>query len=170
MQHRRLGGLVGAALLASASPLFGQVDKETTEGQTIYKVGPEASSSFQVSASFACPGEENCRPLVVQVVFTQVISLRQIGGPKYDENHSVSVVLNDETQLSVPNPQYIQRKGTGGQIYEIIVFLMPVDDYLLLSGAQKAEYQIGPTSGELTEKQRDMLADLAQEIQEAEGT
>lgn len=168
MQHRRLGALVGAALLASASPLFGQVDKQTTGTQTIYRVGPEASSSFQVSASFACPGEENCRPAVVQVNFTRVISLRQIGGPKYDENHSVSMVLNDETQLSVPNPRYMQRK-VGSWIYEIIVCLMPGDDYLLLSRAQKAEYQIGPTSGKLTEEQRDVLADLAQEIQEAEG-
>ena len=170
MQHRRLGALVGATLLASASPLFGQVDKQTSGTQTIYRVGPEASSSFQVSASFACPGEENCRPAVVQVNFTQVISLKQIGGAKYDEEHSVSMVLNDETQLSVPNPRYLQRKGTGGWIYEVIVCLMPVDDYLLLSRAQKAEYQIGPTSGELTEEQRDVLADLAQEIQEAEGT
>ena len=105
----------------------------------------------------------------MQVVFTRVISLKQIGGPN-DKNHSVSMVLNDETQLSVPNPRYVQREGTGGQNYEIIVCVMPVDDYLLLSGAQKAEYQIGPTSGELTEKQRDLLADLAQEIQEAEGT
>ncbi len=168
MQHRRLGALVGATLLASASPLFGQVDKQTTGDRTIYRVGPESSSSFQVSASFACPGEENCRPAVVQVNFTQVISLRQIGGPKYDENHSVSMVLNDERQLSVPNPRYMQRKA-GDRIYEIIVCLMPVDDYLLLSRAQKAEYQIGPTSGELTEEQRDVLADLAQEIQEAEG-
>ena len=168
MQHRRLGGLVGAALLASASPLFGQVDKQTSGTQTIYRVGPEASPSFQVSASFACPGEENCRPAVVQVNFTRVISLKQIGGPKYDENHSVSMVLNDETQLSVPNPRYMQRKASGWK-YEIIVCVMPVDDYLLLSRAQKAEYQIGPTSGELTKEQRDVLADLAQEIQEAEG-
>ena len=169
MQHRRLGALVGATLLASASPLFGQVDKQTTGGQTIYRVGPEASSSFQVSASFACPGEENCRPAVVQVVFTRAISRRQIGGPKYDENHLVSMVLNDETQLSVPNPRYMQLKGASGRKYEIIVCLMPVDDYLLLSGVQKAEYQIGPTSGELTEEQRVVLAHLAQEIQEAEG-
>jgi hypothetical protein len=62
----------------------------------------------------------------------------------------------------------MQRK-VGSWTYEIIVCLMTVDDYLLLSRAQKAEYQIGPTSGELTEEQRDVLADLAQEIQEAEG-
>ncbi len=163
MRHRRLGALVGAALLASASALFGQVDKKTTGARTTYKVGPQSSTSFDVSASFACPEEENCRPAVVQVVFVAIgVDIRR---PQWAEIDSVSFVLNDETQLSVPNPQYRQRKGVGMQMYEIIVLLMPVDDYLLFSRAQKAAYQIGFTSGELTKEQRDLLAHLAQEIQ-----
>jgi hypothetical protein len=162
MQKSHLLTLAGVAVLMTSSTLFAQVTVKEEGVQTTFTVGPEASSSFNVSAAFACPGGEACQPAVVRVVFTAVG--QPMGRPQYAENHSVSLILNEGTTLSVPNPRYRAQKGVGKQMYEIIVCMVPTEDFLTLAKAEKAEARIGPHEANLTKKQLSALSALGEAI------
>lgn len=168
MQKRHLPRLTAAAIpiaavlaaitLASPSTLPAQVDKKKSGGQVVFSVGPQAGTAFNVSAAFACPGDEVCRPVVVRVVLTS------IGRLKYEDDHSVTLVLDEDKELSVANPSYRWQKGTGMQAYEIITCLMPTADFLALSASEKVDLRVGTEEGELTKKQLEKLAALAAAI------
>jgi hypothetical protein len=154
--------VLAATILTSPSSLPAQVDKKKSGGQVVFSVGPQASSAFNVSAAFACPGEAACRPAVVRVVLTS------IGKPRYQDDHSVSLTLDQDTELSVANPSYRAQKGAGKQAYEIITCMMPTADFLALSAAEKVGLRVGTEEAELTEKQLEKLAALAAAIPEVE--
>jgi hypothetical protein len=154
--------VLAATILTSPSSLPAQVDKKKSGGQVVFSVAPQSSSSFDVSAAFACPGEAACRPAVVRVV------LMSIGKPKYADDHSVDLILDQETELSVANPSYRAQKGTGRQAYEIITCMMPTADFLALSAAEKVGLRVGTQEAELTKKQLKKLAALAAAIPEVE--
>jgi hypothetical protein len=110
----QLGVVVGAAVLGSGSPAFGQVDVNHEGGQTVFSIAIQPGLPFEVSAAFACPGEEACRPGVVRVVFGTFTRKR----PSYDDDHSVSMVIDGESRLSIPNTQYAVRRAAANQVYE----------------------------------------------------
>lgn len=164
MKTFRLGVVVGVVVLGSGSPGFGQVDVNYDGVQTVFSMAPQSGRNFDVSAAFACPGEEACRPLVVRVVFATFS--RKV--PKYDDNHSVSVVIDGETRLSVPNARYAVRRAAANQVYESIVCMIDIDDFVALANAKKAEYAIGSKEGELSDKQLRGLTALAAKLPETE--
>ncbi len=172
MQKRHLRPLTAAAMpmwavlaatiLTSPSSLPAQVDKKKSGGQVVFSVKPQSSSSFDVSAAFACPSDEACRPAVVRVV------LMSIGKPRYEDDHSVNLILDQDTELSVANPSYRAQKGAGRQAYEIITCMMPTADFLALSAAEKVGLRVGTEETEFTKKQLEKLAALAAAIPEVE--
>lgn len=147
-------------MLGCSLPAFSQVDVNHQDGQTIFSIAIQPGRPFEVSAAFACPGEEACRPAVVRLVFGTYT--RKL--PSYDDDHSVSMVIDGETQLSIPNVQYAVRQAAANQVYENVVCMMMIDDFLVLANAQKAEYEIGSGKGELSDKQLEVLAALAERI------
>lgn len=164
MKKLPLGALVGAAMLGSGSPALGQVDVNHDGIQTVFSIGPESGRPFEVSAAYACPGEQACRPAVVRVVFGAYN--RKL--PKYDDNHAVSVIIDGEGPLSLPDPAHSARRAPANQVYESIVCMIGVDEYLALANGKKVEYVIGPSKGELSDKQLKALAALAEKIPAAE--
>jgi hypothetical protein len=147
-----------ATIFTSPSTLPAQVDKKKSGGQVVFSVGPQASNAFNVGAAFMCPGDAACRPTAVRVVLTSV------GKPRYVDNHSVTLILDENTELSVANPGYRAQKGTGRQVYEIITCLMPTADFLSLSASEKVGLRVGTEEAELTKKQLEKLAALAAAI------
>ncbi len=174
-QHRRLGALLGAALLVSSSPLLGQVEVtppvlgqvEVTfsQGQTIFKIGPVNGSKFDITADFMCPGEDACDPGVVRVVFSMLDMETLL---KHEDHHSVQLVLDEEAELAVASPRYLQLPAGGAWVAEVIMCFIPTTDFRTVANAEKVEYRIGPSEGELTEKQRKALEALAAELPELE--
>lgn len=156
----RLVAVVGAALLGVSQPAFGQVEVNHQGGQTVYSIAPQSGRPFEISAAYACPGEEACRPAVVRVAFG-TYTRKQL---RYKDDHAVSFVIDGETQLSIPNSQYAARQAAAAQVFESIVCMVMIDDFLTLAGAEKAEYEIGPEEGELSGKQLKALAALAERV------
>jgi hypothetical protein len=154
--------VLAANILTSPSSLAAQVDKKKSGGQVVFSVGPQAGDAFNLSAAFACPSDAACRPAVVRVVLTS------IGKPKYEDDHSVTLILDQDTELSVANPSYRAQKGLGMQLYEIITCMMPTADFLALSAAEKVGLRVGTQEAELAQKQLEKLAALAAVIPEVE--
>jgi hypothetical protein len=136
-----------------------------SQGQTIFKIGPVRASRFDITADFMCPGEDACDPGVVRVIF----SMTEAGALlKHEDDHSVQLVLNEETELAAASPQYLQRSAGGAWVTELIMCLIPTTDFRTVANAEKVEYRIGPSKGELTKKQRKALEALAAELPELE--
>lgn len=87
--------------------------------------------------------------------------------PKYDEDHALSLVADGDT-LTLPPPQYAVRQAAANQVYENIVLMMPIDSFLATANADRVAYVIGSEEGELSDKQREALAALAEEVLEPE--
>jgi len=156
----QLGLLVGAAVFGGRLLAFGQVDVNHQDGQTVFSIAIQPGLPFGVSAAFACPGEEACRPGVVRVVFGTFTRKK----PTYKNDHSVSMVIDGETRLSIPNTQYAVRQAAANQVYENVVCMVLIDDFLALANAKKAEYEIGSGKGELWDNQLKALAALAERM------
>lgn len=163
MRPKTLGLAVSAAVLAGASPSSGQVNISHDGSQTVYSITAQSGRPFEVSAAFACPGKEPCRPGIVRVVFGTYT--RKV--PKYDEDHALSLVADGDT-LTLPPPQYAVRQAAANQVYENIVLMMPIDSFLATANADRVAYVIGSEEGELSDKQREALAALAEEVLETE--
>ncbi len=169
------GTRLGAALLVSSSPLLGQVEVTppvlgqvevtSSQGQTIFKVGPVKGSKFDITADFQCLGEDACAPGVVRVSFSMLDMEALL---KHENDHSVQLVLDEETELAVASPRYLQLPAGGAWVAEVIMCFIPTTDFRTVANSEKVEYRIGPSEGELTEKQRKALEALAAELPELE--
>jgi len=160
MKHRRLGPLLGAALLVGSSPVLGQVEVRSDQGQSIYRVGPVRTSEFTLTADFTCPGEDACDPGTVRVIF----SMTDYGPLLHKDDYSVQLVLDEETELAVASPQYLQQSAGGAYVTELIICRIPTTDFRVIANAKKVEYRIGASKGQLTKKQRKALEALAEEL------
>ena len=132
-QHRRLGALLGAALLVSSSPLLGQVEVTFSQGQTIFKIGPVNGSKFDITADFMCPGEDACDPGVVRVVFSMLDMEALL---KHEDHHSVQLVLDEEAELAVASPRYLQLPAGGAWVAEVIMCFIPTTDFRTVANAE----------------------------------
>ena len=159
--------LLGTVLACAIPPsLLGQVNKKDSGGQVVFSVGPKSGSSCdEVSAAFVCPGDAACTPGVVHVLLT-FLTYKQL--PKYDDDHAVSFVLDEDTGVSVANPTYRARKGVGRQVWETITCIMPTADFLELTAARGVDLRVGNQEAKLSREQLQTLAQLAAAIPKGE--
>lgn len=160
MLQQALGALVAGAVLATSSPLCAQVDVKSDGSTTVFSVGPAGNSGgFDLSAAFQCPEGFDCNPGVVRLILST-----QSQAPIYKYDHAVSFLIDTSVTVSSEKTQYVQRKGLGKQKHEAIVCMIPIREFLSLAAAQEVEYQVGPTTGQLSKKQLEILASLAERI------
>ncbi len=163
MRRLTFGVLVGATVLCSGRAALAQVEVQYDGMQSVFSVA-ESGRPFAISAAYACPGEAECRPAVVRVEF----GAYNRKTPRYDDNHAVLVLIDAKDSLSVSSPQYAARRAPANQVYESIVLMMAVEEFLALANGEKVEYTIGPDEGKLSDKQREALAALAGKVPEPE--
>lgn len=163
MRILTVGILVGAAGLCSGRMAMAQVDVRYDGVQSVFSVA-QTGQPFAISAAYACPGEAACRPAVVRVE----LGAYHRKTPRYDGNHAVQVVIDTKDSLSVESPHYAAHPAAANQVYESIVWMMDVDEFLVLANGEKVEYTIGPDEGELSDKQRESLTALAGNVPEPE--
>lgn len=155
--------VAGASALLSGQAALAQVNVAYDGAQSVFSVG-QTGRPLAISAAYACPGDAECRPAVVRVEF----SAYQRKKPRYDDDHAVLVVVDASDSLRVENPAYAARGAAANQVYESIVWMMKLDEFLALANATKVEYSIGPDESELSDKQREALAALAGKIPAAD--
>ena len=160
MRKHQLGVVVAAAVLSFGMPAYGQVDVNHDGVRTVFSIDPQPGRPFEIAAAYACPGEEECRPAVVRVVFG-AFNRKTL---RYDDDHEISVVIDGEGPMTVPNPHYAARRAPANQVYESLVCMIGIEEFLALANAEKVEYTIGSADGELSEKQLKALAALAAKI------
>lgn len=155
-----LGALVAGAVIATSSPLHAQVNVKSDGATTVFSVGPAGNSGgFDLSAAFQCPDGFDCNPGVVRLLFST-----QSQTPKHKYDHAVSFLVDTSVTVDAPKTQYVQKKGLGKKTHEVIIWLMPIRDFLSVAAAREVEYQVGPSTGKLSKKQLEILASLAERI------
>jgi len=160
MLQQTLGALVAGAVLATSSPLCAQVNVKSDGTTTVFSVGPAGNSGgFNLSAAFQCPDGFDCNPGVVRLILS---TQSQTTIHNYD--HAVSFLIDSSVTVSTPKTQYVQRKGLKNKKHEAIVCMIPIREFLSLAAAHEVEYQVGPTTGQLSKKQLEILASLADRI------
>ena len=164
MRRLTVGVLVGATALGSGRVAHAQVEVQYDGMQSVFSVAA-SGRPFAISAAYACPGEAECRPAVVRVEF----GAYNRKTPRYDDHHAVLVLIDAKDALSVTSPQYAARRAPANQVYESIVLMMDVEEFLALANGEKVEYTIGPDTGELSGKQHEALAALAGKVPEPEA-
>lgn len=160
MLQQLLGALVAGAVFAGSSPLHAQVNVKSDGTQMVSSVGPVGNSAgFDLSAAFACPDGFDCYPGVVRLILST-----HSQAPVYKYDHAVSFLIDTSVTISTPKTQYVQRKGLGKKKHEAIICMIPIRHFLSLAAAQEVEYQVGPTTGQLSKKQLEIMASLAERI------
>lgn len=102
-------------------------------------------------AGFVCRGDSLCQPDQVAISFADPND-----DWTYLRNHECVFLLDDETRVVIDDVIHDSKIGSGF-VLEFIHTSVPFDAFLIIVNAEKVEYQVGPTQGEVTGRQMKAL-------------